>query len=105
MSAVNVRSIVIRGGRLVDPATGTDDLRDLLLRDGAVTAVEKPGQLAVANATVIDATGLVVAPGLVDIHVHLREPGQAYKETIATGLLLRRRAGSRACAACRIRSR
>jgi len=84
--SVNSRPILIRGGRLVDPATGTDGLRDLLLRDGVVAAVEAPGQLAkIANATVVDATGLVVAPGLVDIHVHLREPGQGYKETIATG--------------------
>jgi len=83
---MSTRPILIRGGRLVDPATGTDALRDLLLRDGVVAAVEQPGQLAkIANATVIDATGLVVAPGLVDIHVHLREPGQSYKETIATG--------------------
>jgi len=78
--------MVIHGGRVVDPATGTDALRDLLLRDGTVAAVEKPGQLGkVQGATVVDATGLVVAPGLVDIHVHLREPGQSYKETIATG--------------------
>ncbi|HXB61336.1 MAG TPA: dihydroorotase [Acidobacteriaceae bacterium] len=83
---MSTRPMLIRGGRLVDPAAGTDGLRDLLLRDGAVAAVEQPGQLAaVANATVIDAAGLVVAPGLVDIHVHLREPGQGYKETIATG--------------------
>jgi dihydroorotase len=83
---MNAKPILIRGGRLVDPATGTDGLRDLLLRDGAVVAVEKPGQIPkIANATVIDAPGLVVAPGLVDIHVHLREPGQGYKETIATG--------------------
>jgi len=83
---MSVKPVLILGGRLVDPATGTDGLRDLLLRDGAVVAVEKPGQIPkITNATVIDATGLVVAPGLVDIHVHLREPGQGYKETIATG--------------------
>jgi dihydroorotase len=80
------KTILIRGGRLVDPATGTDAPRDILLRDGAVAAVEKPGALAdLRGVTVVDATGLVVAPGLVDIHVHLREPGQSYKETIATG--------------------
>jgi dihydroorotase len=83
---MSTKPILIHGGRLVDPATGTDGLRDLLLRDGVVVAIEKPGQIPkIANATVIDATGLVVAPGLVDIHVHLREPGQGYKETIATG--------------------
>jgi dihydroorotase len=83
---MSAKPMVIHGGRVVDPATGTDALRDLLLRDGTVAAVEKPGQLGkVQGATVVDATGLVVAPGLVDIHVHLREPGQSYKETIATG--------------------
>jgi dihydroorotase len=83
---MSVKPMLIRGGRVVDPATGTDGLRDLLLRDGMVAAVEKPGVMEkVAGLTVVDATGLVVAPGLVDIHVHLREPGQGYKETIATG--------------------
>ncbi|MDR3735197.1 MAG: dihydroorotase [Acidobacteriaceae bacterium] len=83
---MSVKPMIIRGGRVVDPATGTDAPRDLLLRDGVVAAVERPGQLGkVQGATVVDAAGLVVAPGLVDIHVHLREPGQSYKETIATG--------------------
>ncbi len=82
-------SILIRGGRLVDPAAGIDAERDLLLRGGRVAAVEMPGKLKAAAkqeaAETLDATGLIVAPGLVDIHVHLREPGQGYKETIATG--------------------
>ena len=81
-----MRDLVIRNGHLVDPAAGVDAARDLLLRAGRVAAVELPGGLAdVADAEVIDAAGLVVAPGLVDVHVHLREPGQTYKETIATG--------------------
>ena len=66
-----------------------DASRDLLLKDGRVAAIEPPGKLAAAakqaDAEIIEAGGLVVAPGLVDIHVHLREPGQGYKETIATG--------------------
>jgi dihydroorotase len=78
--------MLILNGRLVDPALGIDDVRDVLVRDGRVAAVELPGGLAdVKSASVIDATGCVVAPGLVDIHVHLREPGQTHKETIATG--------------------
>lgn len=80
---------LIRGGHLVDPAAGIDEKRDLLLRDQRVAAVEPPGRLdALAkqeNAQTIHAGGMIVAPGLVDIHVHLREPGQGYKETIATG--------------------
>lgn len=78
--------VLILNGHLVDPASGVDAARDLLLQDGRVTAVEAPGRLnGVQAAETIDAAGMVVAPGLVDIHVHLREPGQTYKETIATG--------------------
>ena len=82
-------AILIRGGRLVDPSAGIDADRDVLLKDGRVVAVEPPGKLNAAGkqaeAEIVEAKGLVVAPGLVDIHVHLREPGQGYKETIATG--------------------
>jgi dihydroorotase len=78
--------ILILNGRLVDPASGMDAERDLLLRHGKVAAVEKPGGFNDVKAKeVIDATGMVVAPGLVDVHVHLREPGQTYKESIKTG--------------------
>lgn len=84
-----MKAILIRGGRVVDPSSGLDANRDLLLKDGRVAAIDAPGKLNAAakqeHAEVIDAKGCVVAPGLVDIHVHLREPGQGYKETIATG--------------------
>jgi dihydroorotase len=79
-------ALVIRGGHLIDPAAGIDGLKDILLKDGRVAEIAAPGKLKSANgAEVLDAKGLTVAPGLVDIHVHLREPGQGYKETIATG--------------------
>jgi dihydroorotase len=79
-------ALVIRGGHLIDPAAGVDGLKDVLLKDGRVAEIASPGKLKLANgAEVLDATGLTVAPGLIDIHVHLREPGQSYKETIATG--------------------
>lgn len=79
-------AIVIRGGHLIDPAAGVDAPRDILLKEGRVAEVAAPGKLKQTNgAEVLDATGMTVAPGLVDIHVHLREPGQAYKETIASG--------------------
>ncbi len=82
-------AILIRGGHLIDPSTGLDEKRDLFLRDGRVAALDLPGKLdALAkkeHATVIDAKGAMVAPGLIDLHVHLREPGQNYKETIASG--------------------
>ena len=78
--------VLILHGRVVDPASGVDAERDVLLRDGRVAAVELPGTLhGVEAAETVDAAGCVVAPGLVDVHVHLREPGQTYKESIATG--------------------
>jgi dihydroorotase len=78
--------VLILNGRVIDPANGLDGARDLFLRDGKIAAIDKPGSLKSAEAAeTIDASGLVVAPGLVDVHVHLREPGQTYKETIATG--------------------
>ncbi|MGP8174222.1 MAG: dihydroorotase [Terracidiphilus sp.] len=79
-------ALVIRGGHLVDPAAGVDLLKDILLKDGRVAEIAAPGKLKQANgAEVLDASGLIVAPGLIDMHVHLREPGQGYKETIASG--------------------
>ena len=79
-------ALAIRGGHLVDPAAGVDLPKDILLKDGRVAEIASPGKLKSANgADVLDATGLTVAPGLVDIHVHLREPGHTHKETIATG--------------------
>src|SRR3981189_3107275 len=78
--------ILILNGRLVDPANGVDAERDVLVREGRVAAVERPGGFKEVKAKeTIDAFGMIVAPGLVDIHVHLREPGQTYKESIATG--------------------
>jgi dihydroorotase len=82
--------LLILNAHLIDPQSGLDGLHDLLLRDGRVAAVEMPGAFdALAERfpkqSQINAAGCVVAPGLIDIHVHLREPGQTHKETIATG--------------------
>ncbi len=79
------RSILIRGGRVIDPATRIDAAADLLLKEGRIAAVEPTGKIKERADQVIDARGLVVAPGFVDLHVHLREPGQSHKETIASG--------------------
>jgi len=76
---------LIRGGRVVDPAQGIDARLDVLIEDGAVTRLDESIEPP-AGAEVTDASGLVVAPGLIDVHVHLREPGFEYKETIATGV-------------------
>ena len=80
-----MKTLLIRGGRVIDPANGLDAPRDVLLRDGKIAAIENPGRIKPVNADIFDAKNLIVAPGLIDIHVHLREPGQGYKETIATG--------------------
>jgi dihydroorotase len=82
--------LLIKNGHAIDPASGLDGPRDVLLRDGRVAAMEQPGGLAgladsLPKELQIDAAGCVVAPGLIDVHVHLREPGQTHKETIATG--------------------
>ena len=79
-------AIAIEGGHLVDPVAGVDAPRDLLLRDGKVFAVDKPGAFRSADvARRIDARGCWVVPGLIDLHCHLREPGYEYKETVASG--------------------
>ena len=88
--------LLIRGGRVIDPATRHDDVADVLLEDGAIVGVER--NLAVDDARIVDARGLVVAPGLVDMHVHFREPGFEYKEDIATGSRAAARGGFTAVA-------
>ncbi|MEN6560421.1 MAG: dihydroorotase [Acidobacteriota bacterium] len=75
--------ILLRGGRIVDPARGLDTLADILVDGGRIAAVG-PGLQAPA-ARAVDLTGLVVVPGLIDLHAHLREPGDEAKETILTG--------------------
>ena len=77
---------LLRGGRVLDPALSLDGPMDVLVEDGKIKAVDKPGQFAGASAgEIIDCSGKLVVPGLIDIHVHLREPGQEWKETVATG--------------------
>jgi dihydroorotase len=78
--------LLIRGGRVIDPASGRDEPADVLLAGGKVEAVGQ-GLGAPDGVETIDASGLVVAPGFIDLHTHLREPGQEELETIATGAL------------------
>jgi dihydroorotase len=80
--------IDVRNGRLIDPARGMNEPRDLFLADGKVVAEAPPGKLdkALKADRTLDARGKWVVPGLIDLHVHLREPGEEYKETIETGL-------------------
>ncbi|HVG06391.1 MAG TPA: dihydroorotase [Thermoanaerobaculia bacterium] len=80
--------ILIQGGRVIDPSQDLDGTLDVLIEDGAIAKID--GQIDSKDskeAEVIDAAGLIVAPGLIDIHIHLREPGQEYKETVRTGTM------------------
>src|SRR5215831_14450244 len=79
------RTLLISGGRVIDPSSGIDRAMDVLLRDRRVAELVAPGVHETSAGETLDAKGLVVAPGLIDLHVHLREPGQSHKETIATG--------------------
>ena len=75
--------LLLEGGRIVDPSRGFDEVADLLIDGDRIAAIGD--DLDASGAEVIDAAGLVVAPGFIDMHVHLREPGHEYKETVATG--------------------
>jgi dihydroorotase len=78
-------SLLIKGGQLIDPAAKINAPMDVLLRDGRVAEVALPNKIRGSADGKFDARGLIVAPGFIDLHVHLREPGQSYKETIASG--------------------
>ncbi len=75
--------ILVRGGRILDPPTGRDEPGDVLVEDGRITGVG--ARLEVRGAEVIEAEGAWIAPGFIDLHCHLREPGEEYKEDIASG--------------------
>src|SRR2546423_2205213 len=77
--------IVLARGRVIDPARGVDRVADVLIMDGCIAA-EGQGVGCPDGAGVIDVAGCVVAPGFVDLHCHLRQPGQDHKETLRSGL-------------------
>jgi dihydroorotase len=81
-----MRAILIRGGRVIDPARGADGVADVYLEDGKVASVGR-NLGSPDDALTIDAAGKVVSPGLIDLHVHLREPGQEDLETVASGAM------------------
>jgi len=91
-------SLLISGGLTIDPAQGLAEPRDLLIEADRIAALEPPGTISPEGHEVIEAQGLLVAPGLIDMHVHLREPGEEYKETIATGTAAAARGGFTAVA-------
>src|SRR5579864_9195714 len=79
------KNLLIKGGHLIDPAAKINSPMDVLLRDGRVAEIALPNKIRGGSDEKFDARGLIVAPGFIDLHVHLREPGQSYKETIASG--------------------
>jgi len=76
--------ILLKGGRLVDPQTGTDEKADLLIESGKITKIGKIDEKTI-EGRVVDCKGKIIAPGFIDMHVHLREPGEEHKETIESG--------------------
>jgi dihydroorotase len=78
-------SLLIKGGHLIDPVAKINAPMDILLRDGRVAEIALPNQTRGGVDEKLDARGLIVSPGFIDLHVHLREPGQSYKETVASG--------------------
>ena len=82
---MTAHALLLRGARLLDPTEGRDGRADVIVKDGRIQRVADTIADA-SGAEVVDLSGMLLTPGLVDVHVHLREPGQEYKETIATGV-------------------
>ena len=81
-------TVLIKNGRVIDPTNDIDEPKDLLIDKGKIKALESPGKIKIGTGekpSIIDAKGCVVCPGLIDMHVHFREPGFEYKETIESG--------------------
>lgn len=76
-------TLLIKNGRLIDPKSNRDEILDILIEENKIAKIGT--NLSEENTEIIDASGLVIAPGLIDVHVHFREPGQTHKETIHSG--------------------
>src|SRR5258706_5348427 len=85
--------LLVKNGRVVDPARNTDAVMDLLLDTDKIVEIAQPGKISGNSFEIFDAGGLIVAPGFIDLHAHLREPGQESSETIETGTLAAARGG------------
>ena len=99
--------ILIKNGRVIDPAKGTDDVMDMVIDGGKIKAMGHYPENG-EYETVIDASGLTVGPGLIDVHVHFRDPGLTYKEDIGTGAAAAKKGGFTTvdpCASCGLRFR
>lgn len=85
MTMPSTKSLLLKNGKIVDPASGKEELADLLILDGKIISIQKDNPAGPEYIQVFDCTGKLVLPGLIDMHVHLREPGEEYKETVQTG--------------------
>ena len=81
-----IRMILIKNGTVIDPSCKREEKADLLIKDGRIAQIAPCGEIAEQGGEVLDAQGMIVAPGLVDVHVHFRDPGFTYKEDIDTGV-------------------
>lgn len=81
-----MKKLAIVGGHLIDPSEKENSGKNILIENGRIKAWLKQNETIPEDAEILDATGKIVAPGFIDLHVHLREPGQEYKETISTGV-------------------
>ena len=90
-----MKPLRIKGGRVIDPANRVDEVRDVFVRDGKIATASSPRAKTPRGdeMEVIDARGKIVVPGLIDMHVHLREPGRSDQETIETGTCCAARGG------------
>jgi dihydroorotase len=89
-----MRALLLSGGRVIDPSCGRDEISDVLIENGRIAAIaHDAARLAPADTEVLNVSGLIVSPGLIDLHVHLREPGQTAKENIETGAIAAARGG------------
>jgi dihydroorotase len=79
------KKLLLKNGRIIDPANSIDQSVDLLIVDGKIAALQEPGKGKTAGVQVVDCSGTLVMPGFIDMHVHLREPGEEYKEDILSG--------------------
>src|SRR5438034_10502368 len=84
-SRLDMSATIIRNGRVIDPANKRDEVDDVCIEDGKIVASKSGTRNPKSEIEEVDASGLIVAPGLIDMHVHLREPGFGHKETIASG--------------------
>ena len=101
MRGKQARPLVVRGGRVIDPSSDVDRVVDVLIADGVVTAVDVQGSFeSMDGVDSIDATGMLVTPGFIDLHTHLRTPGEEWKEDFRTGSDAAARGGLRPSARC-----